>query len=416
MDTITARQPIARKVRHPVVEALLAEVATFDVAAAQERMIPAGCYTAPEFFDFEQAEVFARTWICVGRVEQVDNPGDCFATEVAGEPVLVTRASGGAIRALSAICQHRGEIIPCPEKGQTTLRCPLHFWTYDFEGRLAGAPRMGDAEAVRQLRQAIKLPQLRLELWHGFIFVNLDPDAAPLGPSLAKLEPLWAGYEATGLKALPPKMSDTPLPWNWKVQVENFTDAYHPEFVHIGTHDFAPSVMEGDGVRFTEMKPGDNAIVRSVPMRVPGGGMMKDGWGAEAAFPAIATLPEEQRRRIFFAMLPPSMTMMFAPGTVAYTLMRPAGVTATFAGSDRVTYGGWLLPQSTMELPDFVDRCKAVSEGGQKIWAQDVPVNRGMQAAKRSRFLPDGVYGPLETTLQQFNVWLLEKYRAAVKG
>ena len=74
-------------------------------------------------------------------------------------------------------------------------------------------------------------------------------------------------------------------------------------------------------------------------------------------------------------MLPPSLTMMFAPGTVAYTLIRPTGVTATFAGSDRVTYGGWLLPQSTMGLPDFMDRCKAVSQGGSKIWAQDVPVN-----------------------------------------
>jgi hypothetical protein len=39
-----------------------------------------------------------------------------------------------------------------------------------------------------------------------------------------------------------------------------------------------------------------------------------------------------------------------------------------------------------------------------------------MQAAKTSRFLPAGIYGPLETTLQQFNVWLLEKYRAAMAG
>ena len=410
MDTVTTKP---RKFRPSVVEALLAEVATLDEAAVMERMMPAGCYTEPAFFDFEQKEVFARTWICVGRVEQVAEPGDCLATEVAGEPVLVVRGEDGTIRALSAICQHRGEIIPCPEKGKA-LRCPLHFWTYDFQGRLAGAPRMGDAEAVRRLRQTVRLPMLRLELWHGFIFVNLDEDAPPLAPSLAKLEPLWAGYEATGLKALPPAMSQTPLPWNWKVQVENFTDAYHPEFVHIGTHDFAPSVMEGDGVRFTEMKPGDNAIVRSVPMRTPDGGMMSDGWGAEAAFPAIATLPAEQHRRITFAMLPPSLTLMFAPGTVAYTLIRPTGVTATFAGSDRVTYGGWLLPQSTIDLPDFMDRCKAVSQGGSKIWAQDVPVNVGMQAAKNSRFLPDGIYGPLETTLQQFNVWLLEKYRAAM--
>ncbi len=412
MDTVTTKP---RNFRPSVVEALLAEVATLDEAAVMERMMPAGCYTEPAFFDFEQKEVFARTWICVGRVEQVAEPGDCLATEVAAEPVLVVRGDDGTIRALSAICQHRGEIIPCPEKGKA-LRCPLHFWTYDFQGRLAGAPRMGDAEAVRRLRQTVRLPMLRLELWHGFIFVNLDESAPPLAPSLVKLEPLWAGYEATGLKALPPAMSQTPLPWNWKVQVENFTDAYHPEFVHIGTHDFAPSVMEGDGVRFTEMKPGDNAIVRSVPMRTPDGGMMSDGWGAEAAFPAIATLPAEQRRRITFAMLPPSLTMMFAPGTVAYTLIRPTGVTATFAGSDRVTYGGWLLPQSTIDLPDFMDRCKAVSQGGSKIWAQDVPVNVGMQAAKSSRFLPDGIYGPLETTLQQFNLWLLEKYRATMAG
>jgi phenylpropionate dioxygenase-like ring-hydroxylating dioxygenase large terminal subunit len=415
MDTLTVKPSGTRKPRPPVVEALLAEVAALDERTVQERMLPAGCYTAPEFFAFEQAEVFSRSWICVGRIEQVAEPGDCLATDVAGEPVLIVRGEDGTIRALSAICQHRGEIIPCPEKGKA-IRCPLHFWTYDLEGRLAGAPRMGDAEVVRRLRQTVRLPTLSLELWHGFIFVNLDPAAAPLAPSLAKLEPLWAGYEATGLKALPPAMSDKPLPWNWKVQVENFTDAYHPEYVHIGTHDFAPSTMEGDGVRFTEMKPGDNAIVRSVPMRAPDGGMMKDGWGPEPAFPAIATLPAEQRRRITFAMLPPSLTMMFAPGTVAYTLIRPTGVVATYAGSDRVTYGGWLLPQSTIDLPDFMERCKAVSQGGSKIWAQDVPVNVGMQAAKSSRFLPDGIYGPLETTLRQFNVWLLEAYRRAMAG
>ncbi len=412
MDQSIARQRIIKE-RSPVVEALLSRIGSLEAADACARMLPAGCYTEPDFFSFEQAEVFARTWICVGRTEQAAKPGDCFGAEVAGEPVLVTRDDHGDIHALSAVCQHRGEIIPCPDAGHA-LRCPLHFWTYDMQGRLSGAPRMGDAEAIVRLRQSVRLPKLRLELWHGFIFVNLDLDAAPLGPSLAKLEPLWAGYEAAGLTALPPAMSEQPLPWNWKVQVENFTDAYHPEFVHRSTHDFAPSILPGDGVRFTDMKPGDNAIARSVPLKSPDGGMNTDGWCENAAFPAIETLPLEQRSRITFAMLPPSMTMMFAPGTIAYTLIKPAGVTATYAGSDRVTYGGWLLPQSTIDLPDFRERCAAVSTGGSKIWAQDVPVNIGMQAAKRSRFVPDGIYGPLETTLQQFNLWLIEAYKRAM--
>ena len=47
---------------------------------------------------------------------------------------------------------------------------------------------------------------------------------------------------------------------------------------------------------------------------------------------------------------------------------------------------------------------------------KDMPINRGMQAAKRSRFLPDGAYGPLEITLQQFNLWLLNAYRRAMAG
>lgn len=42
-----------------------------------------------------------------------------------------------------------------------------------------------------------------------------------------------------------------------------------------------------------------------------------------------------------------------------------------------------------------------------------MPVNRGMQQGKRSRFAPEGYYLPLETTLRQFNAWLLDRYQAA---
>ena len=104
------------KIRSPIVDSLLREIATFDSAAAHERMLPAGCYTEPDFFAFEQTEVFSRTWICVGRVEQVAQPGDCFSWEVAGEPILVTRGEDGEVHALSAICRHRGEIIPAPRR------------------------------------------------------------------------------------------------------------------------------------------------------------------------------------------------------------------------------------------------------------------------------------------------------------
>jgi phenylpropionate dioxygenase-like ring-hydroxylating dioxygenase large terminal subunit len=398
----------------PALRAILAKLPEPAGDGSSAPMLPPECYTSPEFFDFERAAVFARSWTCVGHEQQIAKAGDFLAPAVAGEPLLVARGSDGAIRAMSAVCRHRGQIIACEAGSARSFRCPLHFWSYDLTGRLIGAPRMDNLE---ELRKTTKLPAIRLEVWHGFLFVNLDAGAAPLAPSLAKLEPYWANYEEEDLVAVPPTQADKPLPWNWKIHAENFTDAYHPEFVHRGTHDFAPSNHPEGGVQFTPFKSGDNAIVRSVPLLKPDGGMMQDGWGEPAMFPAIETLAPEQRRRLTFALLPPSMTLVFAPGAVAYQLVSPTAVDATFASNDRVTAGGWLLPRSTVDLPDFVQRTSTVREGAKKIWLQDIPVNLGVQQGKRSRFMPqvrEGDYSRLETTLLQFNAWLLRSYRAGM--
>jgi phenylpropionate dioxygenase-like ring-hydroxylating dioxygenase large terminal subunit len=406
---LTRRNPA---LSNPELTAILDALPEYAGREAAAPMLPPSCYTSPAFFEFEREAVFARNWVCVGRADQIAEPGAVMSASVAGEPLVLVRGAAGEVRALGAVCRHRGHIIPCAGDGPTgMLRCPLHYWTYDLEGRLVGAPRMGDA--LSRLRDTVRLPPVRIELWHGFIFVNLDGTAPPLAPSLAKVEPCWRGYEAADLVTVPPVAATSPVPWNWKVQLENFTDAYHPEFVHLGTHDFAPSVLGDDGVAFFPMEDGDNAIMRSVPMLTPDGGMMRDGWGAEAMFPPIATLTLAQRSRLSFVMVPPNLQLMFAPGAVAYTLLVPTAVEATFASSDRVTGGGWILPRSTVALPDFAERAAAVREGASKIWAQDVPVNTAMQAGKHSRFMPAGCYAPLETTLVQFNAWLLRAYHRA---
>ena len=395
-------------------QSILDALAAMEARDGEAAMLPRECYTAPEFFEFERAAVFARSWLCVGRAEQIPQPGDYLAASVAGEPLLVVRTRDGLVRAMSAVCQHRGQIITCTSGSTRTFRCPLHFWSYDLNGRLIGAPRMGAREDLERLRRTVQLPEVRHEIWHGFIFVNLDAAAAPLAASLAKLEPYWENYAAADLVAVPPVPADKVLPWNWKLHFENFTDAYHPEFVHRGTHDFAPSVHPGGGVAFTPMSATDNAIVRTVPMLASDGGMMSDGWGEAAAFPPIATLSAEQRKRITFAMIPPGMTLVFAPNAVAYQLIAAVSADGTMAANDRVTGGGWLVPRSTLALPDFAERAAQVREGGSKIWAQDVPVNLSMQAGKRSRYAPAGIYGPLETTLRQFNAWLLRAYQSAM--
>src|SRR5688572_16663343 len=110
-------KPTMAKPVPDVVARILEQLSEY--AATPDRMLPAACYTSQEFFEFERRYVFARSWICVGRIEQIPDPGDAFSTQVAGEPVLITRDMNGEINALAAICRHRGQVIPCTASQKT---------------------------------------------------------------------------------------------------------------------------------------------------------------------------------------------------------------------------------------------------------------------------------------------------------
>src|SRR5438067_667866 len=106
--------------------------------------LPPAAYTDEAFFEFECAAIFEREWHCLGRVEQIADPGDYFTTMLLGrEPVIVARNSQGDVNVISSVCQHRGMCVTAPPErhrdewfasppevcGHTrTFRCPYHWW------------------------------------------------------------------------------------------------------------------------------------------------------------------------------------------------------------------------------------------------------------------------------------------------
>ena len=311
---------------------------------------------------------------------------------------------------MSAVCRHRGHVLKEECSGNTrAFTCPYHRWTYDLAREFIGAPHMDDTASLADLKRDGTLPQLRVELWYGFIFVNFDPAARPLAPTMTKLEPYMAGYDLDDMVTIAPEVTSEPIPWNWKMLLENYIEPYHTQFVHPIIHDFAPSTgVEFDGWRGSD----DNVIVRYVPFLERDGSLTEKGWAAPALFPIIETLSEKQRNRVGFGMVPPNMNIIFMPDMLCYGLVFPQGPTSLKVGGGLFTAGGWYMPKSTVALPDFQARAARMMEGSRQLGEQDTTVNLAMQRAKYSRFAPRGRFSYLEETLSQFNRWLAVRYRA----
>jgi choline monooxygenase len=203
---------------------------SFEPRLERASTIPSRWYVDPEVLEAEYRTVFARTWQLVGRADRAAAPGDRFAGVVGREPVLVVRDGEGRLRAFSNVCRHRaGPIVDAPGTGRT-LRCGYHGWTYDLDGRLVNAPEFEGVE--RFDASECRLPEYRVDEWAGLVFVNLDPEAAPLVEALEDLPDRVPHADLTEFR--PAFRRDWYLDCNWKVYVDNYLEGYHIPVVHPG--------------------------------------------------------------------------------------------------------------------------------------------------------------------------------------
>src|SRR5713226_9056488 len=143
------------------------------------RTLPGRYYTAPEVFAEERERIFRHNWICVGRDAALGDAGDFRLVEIAGESIIVLRDQSGERHAYYNVCRHRGTRLCEAPTGRLseTIQCPYHAWTYALDGRLIGAPHMHEVEGFD--KKAYPLHAVALAEWEGFLFANLDPQAAP---------------------------------------------------------------------------------------------------------------------------------------------------------------------------------------------------------------------------------------------
>ncbi len=193
--------------------------------------MPPGLYWSEDIYRLEQELIFRRSWLCAGRAAEIPKVGDYLTFSVVDQPVIVVRGTDREIRSYSNVCLHRMMIIAQGRGNLRSIVCPYHAWTYDLSGRLIGAGQMLGSKGFN--KRDYQLPQLRTELWQGWIYVTLHAEAPSIRDLLAPMDTIVDRYGMADY--VPVIQQDHVWQTNWKLLNENFMEGYHGPFVHRST-------------------------------------------------------------------------------------------------------------------------------------------------------------------------------------
>ena len=197
------------------------------------RTLPSAFYLDAAVHALTRERVYARSWQWLGDLADVELPGSLSPREMlAGhldEPLLLARDGGGALRCLSNVCTHRGNIlVPRPCRAEQ-IRCGYHSRRFDLEGRMTFMP--GFEQAANFPGPTDHLPRVPFAELAGHGFASLAP-AAPFESFVADIRARLAWLPFDELRHDPARDRDFEVGAHWALYVENYLEGLHIPFLH----------------------------------------------------------------------------------------------------------------------------------------------------------------------------------------
>jgi nitrite reductase/ring-hydroxylating ferredoxin subunit len=193
------------------------------------------CYNDPARHKQERQIIFRELPVVMAMSARIREPGDYFADNIDGVPLVLVRGRDGVARCFVNVCRHRGaRLIEGTGCGLKMFSCPYHAWTYGLDGKLKGIPDARSFEGVDKETHGLKEIPVREE--NGVVFVGpINPDArtpsSPLG-SMADEIADWGfeNYHFFDSVRIQRRM-------NWKFVNDTFLETYHISSLHKATID-----------------------------------------------------------------------------------------------------------------------------------------------------------------------------------
>jgi choline monooxygenase len=324
------------------------ELIDADITVAQT--LPGSFYGDEAAFARMREHVFARSWQWLGTLDDVAAPESLaprtLLPGLIDEPLLLARDAEGAVRCMSNVCTHRGNILvdaPCRAK---QIRCGYHSRRFDLAGKMTFMPEFREARDFP--RPADDLPQVAFGEWAGQAFASLDP-AAPLdaflGPMLASVAPL----PVVSLSHTPTRDREFLVRAHWALYVENYLEGFHIPFVHAALNDVVDY-----GTYATELHRYSNLQ------------LARDKQGAVAA-------------RYWWIF--PNLMLNFYPWGLSLNVVEPQAIDRT-----RVLFRSFVWDEAKLD--------RGAGSGLDRVEAEDEAVVEAVARGVRSRLYTRGRYSP----------------------
>lgn len=202
-------------------------------ALVKDDRIHGRVYTDPAIFEEELDKIFSRGWVYVGHASEIPNPGDFRLRPIGRQSVIMVRDDDGQVRLLMNRCTHRANAVCQVERGNTKMfRCAYHGWTFRTTGELASVTYADRYDTSFRKEDFGLRSAPRLGTYRGFVFGSLSPVGTTLdeylGPRVKDQLDLFVDLAPGGELDVTAGVHKYAYRANWKFQIENGMDGYHP--------------------------------------------------------------------------------------------------------------------------------------------------------------------------------------------
>ncbi|MFO1170986.1 MAG: aromatic ring-hydroxylating dioxygenase subunit alpha [Hyphomicrobiaceae bacterium] len=366
------------------------------------RALPLWAYTSERFWQAEKEKIFLTSWNLLERAEIVPNAGDFHTMTFLDVSLVIARGNDDKVRVFANTCRHRGAKVVDGNGNCKFFRCPYHFWTYNLDGSLIGAPQYNAPDGKPLIdagnKQEFGLVEIESGVWGGFIFIRLKPGKETLEQHLGVLVETLASHKLEDMRVARKVVYE--MDANWKCFVENYIDAYHIPYVH------KDSLAQWKSERYVNYEPrGAETLV----FAVHDGSQLLLPMPGYDGFPPMPQIDADKKRGTFFMTVTPGMLMTMGNDGALCFQSEPIS-----AGKSRLTVSS-LFPKSYFQRPDFERLSANYYRRNELVVAEDKDVSLRQYAGLQSPYARIARLCADETMVHDFANWIVDRVVGPVR-